>query len=152
MRAIHTRIEIDAPAAVVWRILTDLPRYGTWNPLIPGAKGELRRGSYLEIKIKTPDRVAQSYRVRILKIEQQKELWWLGHFWIPGLIDGTHMFDIRPLPHGRTELVQRESFRGLLVPFTWKGFLDKYLRSGFEASNRGLKIAAEQAVGIGERS
>jgi hypothetical protein len=38
-------IEIDAPASVVWEILTDLPRYGEWNPFCIKAESTLELGA-----------------------------------------------------------------------------------------------------------
>jgi hypothetical protein len=37
----EARASIDAPAAVVWSVMTDLPAYGEWNPFILRVK---RRG------------------------------------------------------------------------------------------------------------
>ncbi len=31
---LHTEIDIEAPPETVWRILTDLERYGEWNPFV----------------------------------------------------------------------------------------------------------------------
>src|SRR6202012_2469277 len=33
--------EIEAPASIVWEILTDLPRYGEWNPFCVRAESTL---------------------------------------------------------------------------------------------------------------
>jgi len=38
-------VEIDAPASVVWEILTDLPRYGEWNPFCIKAESTLEIGA-----------------------------------------------------------------------------------------------------------
>ncbi len=38
-------VEIDAPASVVWAILTDLPRYGGWNPFCVKAESTLEIGA-----------------------------------------------------------------------------------------------------------
>ena len=38
-------VEIDAPAAIVWDILTDLPRYGEWNPYCVRAESTLEMGA-----------------------------------------------------------------------------------------------------------
>lgn len=38
-------IEIAAPARVVWDILTDLPRYGEWNPFCVRAESTLEMGA-----------------------------------------------------------------------------------------------------------
>ena len=38
-------VEIEAPAALVWEILTDLPRYGEWNPYCVRADSTLEMGA-----------------------------------------------------------------------------------------------------------
>ncbi len=37
--------EIEAPASMVWEILTDLPRYGEWNPFCVRAESTLEIGA-----------------------------------------------------------------------------------------------------------
>jgi hypothetical protein len=38
-------VEIAAPASIVWEILTDLPRYGEWNPFCVRAESTLELGA-----------------------------------------------------------------------------------------------------------
>lgn len=144
MREIHTRIEIQSSPQAIWDILTDIARYPEWNPFIPYAKGPVERDGMLSIKIKTPAHAPQAYRVKILNLEAPRQLVWLGHFHVPHLIDGEHYFEIKPAGPDNVEFVQREYFRGMLVPFTWKSFLNTELRAGFEALNRSLKAVAER--------
>ena len=56
-------------------------------------------------------------RPTVLVAEPGRELRWLGHLFVPGLFDGEHRFEIHDSGHGRVRFVQRERFRGLLVPF-----------------------------------
>ena len=44
-------VEIDAPASVVWAILTDLPRYGEWNPYCFSAESTLEMGAPVHMKL-----------------------------------------------------------------------------------------------------
>jgi hypothetical protein len=143
LKEIYTEIEIKSSPKVVWRILTDFANYPSWNPFITRAEGELREGALLRIEIKPPGRKAQDYRVKILKIEEAKEFRWLGHFHVSGLIDGEHLFEINPVGKDKIHFVQREYFSGILVPLTWKSFLNTYLRQGFEELNQSLKKIAE---------
>ena len=34
-------VEIEAPAALVWQVLVDFPRYGEWNTFCPRAEATL---------------------------------------------------------------------------------------------------------------
>ena len=83
-----------------------------------------------------------SFRPTVLVAEPNRELRWLGHLWLPGLFDGEHSFSIEPLDEGRVRFVQRERFKGLLLPFLSK-MLDGDTRRGFNEMNR-----AEAACGI----
>ena len=54
MRELVTEIEINAAADTVWTVLTDLGRYGDWNPFIRQAAGEAREGARLKIALEPP--------------------------------------------------------------------------------------------------
>ena len=43
-RQIETEIDINAPAAKVWAILTDFARMGLWNPFITSIAGKAAAG------------------------------------------------------------------------------------------------------------
>jgi uncharacterized protein YndB with AHSA1/START domain len=45
MKTMSATIDIDAPPAEVWAILTDLGRYREWNPLFVEASGNVAVGS-----------------------------------------------------------------------------------------------------------
>jgi hypothetical protein len=146
LKEIYTQIEIKSSPTVVWRILTDFVNYPSWNPFITKVEGQLAEGALLRIKIRPPTREAQDYRVKILKIANAKEFRWIGHFHMPGLIDGEHVFEIHPVEENKIHFVQREYFSGILVPLTWKNFINTYLRQGFEELNQSLKDIAEQST------
>jgi hypothetical protein len=55
---------------------------------------------------------------------------------LPGVISGEHTFALSPVDGG-TRLVQSESFRGLLVPFSGPAFARA--EAGFRALNEALK-------------
>jgi Polyketide cyclase / dehydrase and lipid transport len=42
MRELRREIDIDAPPAAVWAVLTDTRSYSEWNPFMPHLAGELR--------------------------------------------------------------------------------------------------------------
>ncbi|HKX88896.1 MAG TPA: SRPBCC domain-containing protein [Sphingopyxis sp.] len=47
------RVEIAAPAALVWNILVDLPRYGEWNPFCIAAESTLKMGAPVHMTLKS---------------------------------------------------------------------------------------------------
>ncbi len=144
MKEIYTEIEIQAPDERVWKILTDFASFSKWNPFIRRINGEVREGSHLEVKIQPPGLSETIFKPKILTTKPNRELRWLGHFLIPGLFDGEHIFVIKSLGRNCTHLIQKEIFRGLLVPL-FAHQLDTNTRQGFEEMNHALKIRAEQS-------
>jgi hypothetical protein len=142
MKEIHTAIEIDAPADRVWRALTDFASYPEWNPFLRRVAGPATAGAWLDVRAEPQGARATSFRALVLAAEPCRELRWRGRLPIPGLFAGEHAFVIEPLGGDRVRLVQRERFRGLLVPLLSRR-IDRDIRGGFEAMNRALKARAE---------
>jgi hypothetical protein len=144
MKELHSEIEIDAPAERVWRVLTDFASYPQWNPFIRSISGEPTTGERLEVRIEPPGGRGMTFRPTVLNAEDNRELRWLGHLLVPGLFDGEHSFAIQPLNENRVSFVQREAFKGVLVPLFARS-LDNNTHRGFEEMNRALKERAEAA-------
>jgi hypothetical protein len=140
-RRLSRTIEIDAPPAAVWNVLTETDAYADWNPFVRRLAGELRPGAKLVVEIAPPNARPMTFKPTVLAAEAGRELRWLGRFLVAGLFDGEHSFTLEPLAGGRTRLTQAERFSGLLVrPF--RGTLDKTER-GFEEMNLALKARVE---------
>ena len=144
MKQLHTEIEIDAPAKRVWELLTDFASYPEWNPFIRTISGQPAPGERLRARLEPPGGRAMTFKPKVLTAEPDRELRWLGHLLVPGLFDGEHSFTIQPLEDDRVRFVQREAFRGLLVPLFARS-LESNTRRGFEEMNRALKGRAEAA-------
>jgi hypothetical protein len=86
-----------------------------------------------------------TFKPTCLKLVKDKEFRWLGRLWMPGLFDGEHIFELIDNGNHRIRFVQREKFKGLLVPLLWKQ-LDTGTRKGFELMNQKLKERAEGHV------
>jgi hypothetical protein len=142
MNELHTEISITAPPSRVWHLLTDFASFPNWNPFIRRATGKPREGAQLEVYLQPSGARGMTFRPRVLKAEPDRELRWLGHFLIPGLFDGEHIFTIEPLEAGGVRFVQREIFTGILVPLFMR-WMEKETRRGFEEMNRALKLRAE---------
>ncbi len=144
MNELHSEIEIDAPAELVWHLLTAFASYPRWNPFIRTISGQPTKGERLEVRLEPPGGRAMTFKPKILKAEPNRELRWLGHLLVPGLFDGEHSFIIQPLEENRVRFVQREAFKGVLVPL-FAGSLDENTQRGFEEMNRALKVRTEAA-------
>lgn len=142
MRELHSEIEITASAGRTWLILTDFASYPRWNPFIRRISGEPTTGEHLDVRLEPPDSRGMTFKPKVLNAEPNRELRWLGHLLVPGLFDGEHVFTIQPLEDNRVRFIQREAFKGLLVPLSARN-LDTNTQRGFEETNRALKERAE---------
>ncbi|UEC43063.1 MAG: Polyketide cyclase / dehydrase and lipid transport [Methanothrix sp.] len=145
---ISDEIEVLAGAGAVWRVLTDFEGYSEWNTFIRPVVGAAEVGARLRVQVRPPGGRAMAFRPRVTAVVPQRELRWKGRLWAPGLLDGEHIFEIEPLGPDKVRFVQREIFRGLLVPLVSKKTLDQTV-AGFGDMNRGLKERAEVGRWIG---
>ncbi len=146
MREIRTAISIQAPPAVVWAHLTDLPRYAAWNPLVREAAGTVAPGARLKVQIQLPSRAPMTFTPIVTKAVPERAFRWRGKLLVRGLFDGEHIFEMEPEGDGRCRFVHRERFSGVLVPLLWR-FLETPTRAGFEEMNAALKARAEEQAG-----
>jgi hypothetical protein len=138
---LRTEIEINAPSAAVWRVLTDTARYHEWNPFITSLEGKLAVGEDLSVVVSPPNGSDMRFRPRVLKVEEGVELRWRGVLLAPWLFSGEHFFVLRELSPNRTRLTHGEDFRGFLKRFV--GAQLKRTADGFVLMNLALKRRVE---------
>ena len=146
MVALRTEIDIAAPAARVWDVLTDFGAYADWNPFITRIEGPLAPGGRLRVRIQPPGGRAMTFRPTVLRVEPERELAWRGRPFLPGLFDGEHRFTLVPQGADGVHVIHAEQFSGVLVPLLRRS-LETTTRHGFEAMNAALKRRAETARG-----
>lgn len=139
--SLATSITIDAPPEAVWRVLTDLDGYGSWNPYYPRAEGDLAEGAGITLHAVLPGGRTGVGRVRIRTVRPQEELRWTSHLFLPGIMDADHRFRLAAAGPGRTRFEQDETLRGLLVPVG--GSIVAQIRQGCEAMAEALRARAE---------
>lgn len=121
----------------------DFERYPDWNPFIKSIKGKPLEGTKLSVRLEQPDAMGMTMNPEVLAAKDNAEFRWLGHFLIPGLFDGEHIFELTNNNDGTTTFVQREIFRGILVPL-FRKMLDNNTLRGFELMNQQLKVESEK--------
>lgn len=144
MKEIRAEVEIDAPAERVWQMLSNFAAYPNWNPFIRRISGRAKTDSRLEVYMQPSGARGMSFKPVVRRCDANRELRWQSRLWgIPYLLDGEHHFIIEPVDNRRVRFVQRETFKGLLVP-VFAGYLDRDVRRGFEEMNQALKAHAEK--------
>jgi hypothetical protein len=145
LREVRTEIEINTSPERVWKILIDFDKYEQWNPFIHKIIGEPKEGAKIEIHIETPGGKNRKYGPTLTKVDEGRELRWLGKSSLPGFLNGEHIFAIEQLEPKRIRFVQSEVFDGLLTSLFGKS-LDTDVRLGLEEMNRALKERAERTA------
>lgn len=139
---LRTEIEIAAPPAVVWQVLTDFSRYGEWNPFLASVEGSLSVGSELQIVVSPPETREYHIVAKVVACEAERELRWRGNWGADFLFRGEHFFRLVPLEHGHTRFVHGEDFAGILV--RWLGRRLTLVARGFVFMNQALKRQVER--------
>jgi hypothetical protein len=145
VKEVRTEIEINTGPERVWKILADFEKYDQWNPFIKRIIGQAKEGAKISINIETPGGKSRKYEPTVTKVEQGRELRWLGKSSIPGFLNGEHIFTIEQLQTERVRLIHREVFDGFLTSIFGKS-LDTDVKQGFEEMNKALKERAERAA------
>ena len=138
---LHTELDIDASPEQVWKILADRQAYPEWNPFIVSSTGELKQGGTITNVLRDTKGAETEFTPKLLAVEPNKELRWIGKIPPGGIFDGEHSFRLEQLPDGRTRLIQEETFRGVAIPFT-RSMLNSTIKPQFEAMNQALATRA----------
>ena len=147
---IRSELEIAAPAAEVWGILTDFPRYQEWNPFITEISSDGIVGNPLWLSLSLPDGRDYRLKPRLLRLEENYELRFRAHLLFPGLFDGEHFLRVQAVAPERTRFIQGENFSGVLLRFSGRTLTQ--VARGFDYMNEALKRRAEANSRIETRS
>jgi hypothetical protein len=139
---ISADVHIAAQPQAVWAILTDFGSYQSWNPFIVQAQGTASVGQRLALTMLRNGQAAMRFKPTVTVAEPGLTLEWLGRVVVPGLFDGRHRFDLKPVAGG-TAVVQSEVFSGLAVRFA-NGLAEDTTQS-FIQLNLALKQRIEDA-------
>ena len=142
MRELFTEITINASSDRVWEVLTDFDSYPEWNPFVKRIRGSIQVGNRLGSKMYASNLKPMSFKPRVIKVVPRREFRWLGSLGVPGLFDGEHIFELHPSEPKKVHFIQREVFKGLLVPMIMKNIRED-TRAGFEQMNQALKQRCE---------
>lgn len=139
MAKISATIQIAASPGRVSAVLADLASYPQWNPLFREAAGQLVAGNKITLKSTHPvNGRTMTVKATVLAAEPAAQLRWISS--LPGIINGEHGFTLTPADGG-TQLVQTETYRGLLAHFSAKAI--SRFQDSFQALNDAIKQRAQ---------
>ena len=138
---IEHRIGVQAPAEVIWEVISDLTAWEHWNPLYTKAAGEIRIGSVLQLTLAVPGQSPQEIRPTVLEWVPNEQLHWkLGM--LGGLVRTLRFFEIESLAAASCIVSNGELFAGLMGPSVAKR-IGRSVYRAFAQMDEDLKARAE---------
>ena len=144
MKTLHSELGVGARAEIVWEVLSDLPGWERWNPVMQ-VQGDLAQGERLQLTIAPPGGKPVRIEPTVSQLEEGRQMRWLSHVLFRGVLDIEQGFRVTAEDVGRCRLEQFAVFRGLLSDAVlWRN--RKPIEMGFQAMNRSLKREAERVA------
>jgi len=137
--AVHTEIDINAPADIVWATLTDFDHMD-WSSSFKGIEGEIEEGAAVVAHFQAAGR-DQRFEHILIEVEPGVQWAWSDPFMM-GMIDH-HLYRVEPIDDQRSRFIQEDRPHGGAAiaagRITAEGFKRMY-----EQFNEELKSEAER--------
>jgi len=104
-------LNIRAPAARIWSLLTDARDFPRWNSTVTSVEGQIREGEQLRLHVPGTQR---TFTPRVSGVVPDERMTWTGGF--SPVFKGVRTFELRRCSDGSTDFVMEERFSGLLLP------------------------------------
>lgn len=137
------RFVIDAPAALVWEILLDMPRYGEWNPFCAAAESTLEMGAPVHMRLNSytmPGEQFPNCEYICAKLPERLISWELREE--DSLYPARRDQVIEPLGPGRCAYYSTDAFLGPHAAHVMY-FCGAWVKRAFDDTGRALKARAE---------
>jgi len=147
--AISSSIEIDAPRAQVWDVLTDVARYPEWNPFTVSVRTTFELGSPVDMRValRPPGKNQRPARTRhqveyVTGYAEGHRVSWgvaVGPSWF---LSADRVQELTDLGDDRTRYFTSDVFTGVGVPLM-RALTGRYVQRGFADVARALKARCE---------
>lgn len=134
-------IRINAPIEIVWSVLTEVDKYGEWNPFTPRARTDFAIGSPANLLVSMgPARFRMTET--ICGFEKPRLIAWQKTFGARWLLHAVREQHLEPVGKSACSYCNTDRLTGVLAPMVFVCF-GGYMRRGFNAVAEGLKAYAE---------
>ena len=143
MLQLHSSIDIDASAPLVWAVLTDFASYKRWNPFIRGILGKPSNGNRLRLTLQRHGQPEHSTTSTLTYLREPHELRWRQARAMPFLFATEHRFRLESLPAGGVRFQLTEQVEGLFASLLGRRS-QRATEESFHLMNHALKARAER--------
>ena len=141
---VREEVVIDAPPERVWAVIIDFPSYAEWNSQLAWLGGTAAPDATLKLRLSADGAEPYEFQPVVSHFEPNVRFAWLARTGAPRVFDGEHFFELESLPGGKTRLVNREHYSGLLAPIIQRQPMMQGAPKGFVKMNDELKRRAER--------
>ena len=134
------RISIRATPEAVWGLLTDAPRWTTWNTTVDKIEGRIAPGEKVKVYAKISP--GKAFPVKVTEFVPPQRMVWSGGMPF-GLFKGERTFAVSPQTDGTVDFTMRETYTGPLSAMIIKSIPD--LQPAFDEFAVALKRRSEDA-------
>ena len=138
---VEHRIGVEAPAEIIWEVISDLKSWEVWNKLYPKASGEIHIGSMLDVTLALPGEAPRQIQPTVLEWVPNEQLHWRLTM-LGGLVKTVRYFEIESLAKANCIVSNGEIIGGLMGPRVGKRMARTIYRAFIEM-NEALKARAE---------
>ena len=135
------RIQIHAPIEFVWDVLSEVEKYGDWNPFTPQARTDFNIGSPAHLLVRMGPRHFKVTET-VCAYEKPRLIAWNKVFGVPQLLFAVREQHLEPVSESSCSYHNTDRLTGVLAPVVFLCF-GGYMRRGFNDVGKGLKRYAE---------
>jgi hypothetical protein len=143
---VRSEIDIDAPAALVFALLTNLRDYPRWNPFTPKAVSTLELGAPIDMQVRLLPYYTKAQREFVTELSPlRRRVAWGMHMGRPDWGRGHRTQEVVVVDSERCRYVCEDNIGGQLRPLIIR-FFGGAMQRGFDDVGRALKAEAERLV------
>ena len=131
-------IDIAAPPARIWSLLTNAEDFPRWNSTVTRIEGRIAEGEKIAVRVPISERV---FKLAVRGVEPERRMVWSDG--MAPMFKGERTFTLESKKDGTTQFRMAEVFKGLMLPMIAKQLPD--FGPVFEQYARDLKREAEKS-------
>ena len=135
------RVQIDAPIDLVWSVLTEVEKYGEWNPFTPRVQTDFKIGSPAHLRVRmgpTKMKITET----VCAFEKPRLIAWTKTFGARWFLVAVRQQILEPVDEASCTYHNTDRLTGLMAPVVLL-LNGSYMRRGFNDVGEGLKRYAE---------
>lgn len=140
-RAVEHRIGVQAPAEIVWEVVSDFEGWAHWNPLYRRAEGAMRVGSTLVLEQHLPGEAPTVIQPIVQDWVPYEQLHWRSSR-LGGFVTAIRYLEIENMGPANATFSNGELFMGLLLRFVSRDERRR-LKAAFTAMGEAVRDRAE---------